>query len=207
MITVLCVLRSGGVYNAEWVAKLQRGVSRNLTIPHQFVCLSDCEVSCERIQLEHDWPKWWSKLEMFSRRVISGPTLYLDLDTVIVGNIDWLADLPHEFAMLRNFSNPEAVGSGVMWFRSVPHIVYDKFALDPEMYMGRYAMKAGVNGSHIGDQAFISDTLIAPIQHIVGPVSYKKHCRDGLPDASIVCFHGRPRPDQVRQSWMKEHWT
>jgi len=58
MFTVICVLRSGGQYDAEWVRKLRDGVKRNLARPHRFVCLSDVDVPCERIPLQHDWPGW-----------------------------------------------------------------------------------------------------------------------------------------------------
>jgi len=90
VINVVCVLRQGGKvnYDAEWVAKLQRAVARNLTVPHRFVCLSDCEVACERIPLDETGTGFWAKLQLFKPGVFSEPVLYLDLDTVICSNID-----------------------------------------------------------------------------------------------------------------------
>ena len=90
MLDVVCVLRQGGKvgYTAEWVDKLQRGVERNLTIPHRFVCLSDCAVNCERIELDSGDYGFWSKMQLFKPGVFTGPTLYIDLDTVICNNID-----------------------------------------------------------------------------------------------------------------------
>jgi hypothetical protein len=90
MLNVVCVLREGGKvgYTAEWVDKLQRGVERNLTIPHRFICLSDCPVNCERIELVSGDYGFWSKMQLFKPGVLSGPTLYIDLDTVICNNID-----------------------------------------------------------------------------------------------------------------------
>lgn len=217
MLTVICVLRSGGgTYDSTWVAKLQRAVARNLTIPHRFVCLSDVEVPCERIPLLHDWPGWWGKIELFRPGVITGPTLYFDLDTVIVGNIDHMADNNSPFAMLKNFSAttvPNMVGSGVMWFRdaaSVPHKVYEKFAKMPECYMDHHLRHADAASSYIGDQAFIWDTLSCRVDTLEYPgiLSYKRHCRKLLPaDSSIVAFHGQPRPSEVSDSWVKEHWN
>jgi hypothetical protein len=70
-------------------------------------------------------------------------------------------------------------------------------------------MVNGVNGSNIGDQGFIKDTL-GDVPMIDTPLikSYKKHCQDGLPkDTSMVCFHGRPRLDQVRKDWIKGAWA
>lgn len=206
MLNVVCVLKSGGQYDATWVEKLQRGVARNLSLPHRFVCFSDVPVPCDRIKLRHDWPAWWSKVELFRRGALTQPSLYLDLDTVITGPLESFFGAP-DFAMLHNFHDPKVVGSGVMWFGKVPHEVYRKFSQKPWDYIQYY--QQFIKGNHVGDQAFVADTL-----HNIGFIenprikSYKKHCREGLPpDTSIVCFHGVPRPDQVRAEWMKEHWV
>jgi hypothetical protein len=208
MTTILCVLRSGGIYDASWVAKLKRGVERNLTVPHRFVCLSDTDVDCERIRLRHDWPGWWAKIAMFEPGVIRDPTLYLDLDTIITGNMDSFTDLPHEFAMLENFNDNEFVGSGVMWFKEkAPEIVYETFAKSPQRIMDYYA--AHKHGSYMGDQAFIWDTLERKVDTIKSTAlrSYKRHCRNGLPQGTaIVCFHGRPRPIEINPKWLEETW-
>lgn len=209
MFNVICVLRSGGIYNAEWVRKLRDGVARNLTIPHRFVCLSDCEVPCERIELKHDWPGWWAKIELFRPGVITGPTLYLDLDTVVTGNIDAIANVPVDFAMLRNFHEELMCGSGVMWFKEVPTHVYEKFSQDPQGYIKHH--NDNRIGPYVGDQAFIGDALSWNIDkindYVSGIKSYKYHCKRGLPDdAALVCYHGNPRPTEVKTAWMAKHW-
>ena len=90
MLNVVCLLRQGGKvnYDATWVEKLKRGVERNLTIPHRFICFSDCDVPCERIPLLDGDHGFWSKLQMFQPGLLTGSTLYLDLDTVICQNIN-----------------------------------------------------------------------------------------------------------------------
>jgi hypothetical protein len=210
MFNVCCVLKSGGVYDASWVEKLERGVKRHLKIPHRFYCLSDVAVPCERVELEHDWPGWFSKIELFKPGVITGDTLYLDLDTVITGDLTPFTNLPNDFAMLRNFTYPEMVGSGVMWFRKVPHQVYTKFAKMPECYIAHHERMANVETCYIGDQAFIHDALDRKVDTLDRlPIrSYRYHCRYRLlPDTSLVCFHGRPRPPEVKSDWMREHWA
>lgn len=210
MITVLCVLRSGGVYDAEWVRKLRDGVARNLG-EHRFVCLSDVEVSCERIELKHDWPGWWAKVAMFEPGLIAGETLYLDLDTVITGRLEPVIELCRDyyFAMLENFNTDSMVGSGVMWFADkAPDGVYERFVKDPQRIIDFYA--TAKVGPYMGDQAFIWDAMDRHIDTLKSKSirSYKKHCRNGLPEgASIVCFHGRPRPTEINPDWMKENWT
>lgn len=209
---VICVLRSGGEYDASWVEKLQRGVARHLTIPHRFRCLSDVPVACGE-PLKHDWPGWWSKIELFRPGVITGPTLYLDLDTVICGPLDNIAKLSYPFAALRNFHQPDFIGSGVMWFRdgdAVPHSVFAKFAKMPQAYIAHHERVQA--GSHLGDQAFIWDTLKGQVPFLTdefpGIKSYKYHARSFMPaDTSIICFHGLPRLPQVKSPWITQHWN
>ena len=221
--TVMCVLRSGGQYDVEWVRKLRDGIHRNTTAPYEFKCLSDveiditepCKQKCERIPLQHDWPGWWAKIELFRPGVITGPTLYLDLDTIITANIDHLIDdlrySKYTFAMLRNFHQPDFVGSGVMWFAdedAVPHKVYEKFRKQPDAYMAHHERVR--KGSHLGDQAFIADTIgLENIEmlDVPGLKSFKYHARTFLPpDAALVCFHGNPRPPEAKAKWVAEHW-
>jgi hypothetical protein len=204
MIVVLCVCKSGGEYNAEWVRKLKDGVSRNLTVAHDFRCLSDLDLP-DRIPLRHSWPGWWSKIEMF--REITGPTLYLDLDTVVTGSLDYLASLEADFAMLRNFHMPEFVGSGVMWFGKSQKHVYDRFCEKPFKWIEYHERKA--DGPYLGDQAFIWESMKRKVEHL--PMerikSYKFHCKDGLPEnTSLVCFHGLPKLPTVKADWIERHW-
>ena len=211
MLSVICVLRSGGLYDAEWVRKLRDAAERQIKRKHRFRCLSDVDVPCERIPMQHDWPSWWGKIELFRPGVIEGESLYLDLDTVITGKVEILRN-GVDFAMLQSFWTEDAVGSGVMYFSgdNVPHKVYEKFAKQPQAYIKHHERNA--DGVYVGDQAFISDCFgqenIARINdYLPGIKSYKMHCHRRLPaDASIVCFHGRPRVPEVDHDWMKEHW-
>lgn len=210
MLTVLCVLKSGGIYDAEWVRKLRDGAARNMH-KHRFMCISDVDVPCERIGLSVDWPSWWSKIFMFKEGVIDGPTLYLDLDTVITGPIE-IARNGVDFAMLQSFWVADMVGSGVMWFSgdNVPHHVYEKFAKQPKAYIEHH--KRNARGTYVGDQAFIWDAMKHDVprinDYLPGIKSYKMHCTRRLPsDASIVCFHGKPRPTEVDHDWMRKHWA
>jgi len=215
MLTVLCVLRSGGVYDYSWVEKLRRGVERNLTVPHRFACLSDVPAPCERIVLRHNWPSWWSKIECFRPDVVTGPTLYLDLDTVICGSIDPLAGLPMSFGMLRNFGRAEYIGSGIMWFRDRPPAgVYERFAADPDRLMNQYRVDKK-RGAHFGDQAFIfeavGDANIGRIQDAVPglirlyPRDFESGVRGGC---SVAVFKGKVKPpDAMHVPQLAEAWA
>lgn len=219
MLTVACVLKSGGIYDATWVARMRDGVARNLPVEHRFVCLSDVDVPCERIPLEHDWPGWWSKIELFR---LDGPVLFFDLDTAIVGDLTdvALAAIDRPFIALRDFYRPDGLGSGILaWdvlFRAKK--IYEAFRSDAAAIMRR------VGGR--GDQGFLEQFLnlsgVMRWQDIIPGqvVSYKAHCRrgqspvdgrmieGGIPaGARVVCLHGQPKfaqmpaDDPVRLAW------
>lgn len=180
---VACVLRSGGPYTPEYVRRLKDGVDANLS-GHTFVCLSDCNVPCERIPLETDWPGWWAKIEVLK---LPGPVLYLDLDTVITGDLSEITAYPHRFTMLADFMH-DRLASGVMaWNGDWSHLYRD---YDPTRnYPGH------------GDQGYIAGKVKAERFQDLFPgqiVSRKKGPRN--PNERIVCFHGHPRPHQVNWS-------
>ena len=188
---VASVLRSGGDFEPQHVYKLQRMCAKYLP-PHEFVCLSDIELSCETILLKHDWAGWWAKMELF--RLPSA--LYFDLDTVIIDDCTEMIEAAkqHDFVIMRDVYrgqfNPKAMQSSMMYW-SKPVDLYDKFA-DLQMYA------AG------GDQAYIEHHMKDKVtywQDITdGIVSFKADVLPkGLDDAKVVIFHGKPRPwEQTR---------
>lgn len=215
MTVVACVLKSGGLYKADWVAKLQRGVARYLPAPHRFVCLSDVDVPCERIPLETNWRGWWSKLELFRPGLFGDETvLYFDLDTVVVGSLERIAAHPHRFTMAHEYNRPTMLCSTAMAWRGDYSFVYHSFARDPERFAQTYD-KVLPNGG-VGDQAFIEDCFVGrdrpdTFRDLFGErsiASYKIHnCQDAPPsDAAAVAFHGAPKPHELHTGWVAAAW-
>lgn len=208
MRTVVCVLRTGGIYTAEWVQKLAHGVQQNISGPYRFVCMSDILVEgVETIGFRHYWPGWWSKLEVFEPGLFYGPTLYLDLDTLIVGPIDDMFPKAR-FYMCQDFLRPNVHNSSVMaWVGpcSVTDRVYDAIRTKGVDWCIQTYDKQRPGG-RIGDQAFIEDhaTEIRTF-HPSQIVSFKKTKGKVEQHTSIVAFHGRPKPPQA-QGWAKEMW-
>jgi len=111
-VVVACVFWKGDfrgkAYTSYHVEALRGMVSRNLSIPHSFVCLhspgAECQAwpqhSIEAIPLRHadEWPGWWAKMELFDPETFQPGTriMYLDLDTIICGSIDGLP-IPESF--------------------------------------------------------------------------------------------------------------
>ncbi|GAA4169154.1 hypothetical protein [Shinella granuli] len=213
MITVACVLKSGGVYTADWVRKLRDGVAANLSLPHRFVCLSDVEVPCERVPLTEAWPGWWSKIELF--RLNDGLVLYFDLDSIVVGSLDRIASLPHRFTMAHDFSVGHACSTAMAWSGDFSFIT-DAFRADPKGIARRYD-RLLASEKRIGDQAFIEDQLLSAGEEIMlfdqvagerSIASYKVDRCQGAPciGAAVVAFHGKPKPHEIKTGWVPEIW-
>jgi hypothetical protein len=104
---VLCV-KWGDKYSGEWVVKLRNMVERHLSIPHEFVCITDAEVpgiTC--VPFNTNLPTWWSKLNLFEPGRFPGLNLYLDLDVILTSSIDGLvyaASNPEMLCMRDDFS-------------------------------------------------------------------------------------------------------
>jgi hypothetical protein len=184
VITVACVLNSGGIYDAEHVARLRAQVAAHLTRPHRFVCLSDVDVPCERIALIHGWRGWWAKIELFRPGLFDGRVLYLDLDVTVVGSLDEIADFPAPFAAIPDYENPAILNSSVMvWDAGAADRAYTDF-------------RPAVIEQPGGDQAWISACLpkAAHLPRGWCP-SFKHDCRFSVPKgAKVVVYHGRPKP-------------
>lgn len=187
-----CVLKSGGQYGVEHVARLRQ----HLPSGRELVCLTDMPKAdaidgVRVVPLVNGWPGWWSKIELFRPDVFSGPVLYLDLDVVV--HADPTPLLRHDFTMCVDFIKPELRNSSVMsWGVDMPH-VYQTFKGDPKGLQRRFK-----SWPSIGDQAFIQ-SVTDPATFPAGDVvSWRLDCADGIPDgAKVVAFHGKPKPWEV----------
>lgn len=214
MLNVVCVLKAGRFeqaiykdgYTPDDVLRLKNMVADNLTIPHRFICFSDVDVPCERIPLKNNWPGWWSKIEIFSE-VFDNTVLYIDLDSVIAGDISHFAGHNHRFTMLRDFGSWNVPNSGLMAWKGDYSFLYKTFIQGVDKYMTEYN-----KAPRLGDQSFISERQrpydfwqeVFPNQVF----SYKKHIM-GKPkpeDVRVVCFHGEPK-GAGSGGWVKEIWS
>lgn len=192
--TVITVLKTGGEYLTDHVWRLFDQVHHH-SPEASFVCLSDDPGEVPGgVPLMHDWPGWWSKVELFRSGMCMGPMVYLDLDSTVVAPIDCL--VRERFTMLSDFYRPMYPASGVMaWTGDAPREVYDQFdvsTINSWKGVGRH-----------GDQGYIGHTVKQPIQRFGGEVcSYKVHCQNQPqrpPAAAVIAYHGRPKPWEVEQ--------
>ena len=201
MISVFCVLRSGGEYKADHVLRVYKQVMNHLPNA-DFQCLSDIDVEGIRTHpLIHDWPGWWSKMELF-RPEILGDILFMDLDTSIVGNLTDIVSV-NQLALMRDIYRPKGLQSSIMYLpEAVRRRIWAEWIDRPRHWMDIHQKG--------GDQAFLEQFWVDHASRwqdlLPGQiVSWKSHVRQAVyddesgngsvpNDARVIIFHGKPRP-------------
>jgi len=214
-LRILCV-KWGDKYGEDYVLKLQAACARH--IPHrEFVCLTENPVEgvvCN--PLPSDLPGWWSKLGMFQPGLFPGDNLYLDLDVVVTAGINpFIAALlsgPSKLWALDDFSYSVAgrkagdvgghqqgtINSSVMlWRGQAKSAVYDVWERFTPDVMDRLH----------GDQNHITQVLWP--DHIgLLPSGYAGSYKyGGARQFPVTVFHGDPKPHQVGDDWVAQHWA
>lgn len=220
--TFFCVLKTGQwknksltvEYRPQQVTWLEQQIEKHYPHSHEFICLTDVPgiEGVKTIPLKHNWPGWWSKMELFRPDLDYVQAFYLDLDTVITGDLTPLVEHDHQFTILKNlsrqanirFKNNTGLGSAVMaWRKGYTDNLYTQFLEDPQQDMATYT-----TNRKWGDQGFIEDHQphYDYFQELWpgSVVSYKFGLRgqDPGPEAKIVCFHGAPKPWETRHPWV-----
>lgn len=199
---VVLVLRSGGPYVVDDVHRLADQCEAWLP-GARVICLSDVPVApVARVPLDYDWPGWWAKMELY-RPDLLGDFLFLDLDTIVRGPLDPFARLGR-LALLRDFyrngqrGKPDGLGSGLMFLPEQDRgAIWRAWSAAPAIAM----QQCGI----YGDQRFLERHWLktaARLQDLLpGQVaSYKASTAEERQAASVVCFHGKPKPRDV--GWM-----
>lgn len=221
-INIVCVLKTGGSigYDSEWVYKLKRGLDRNITIPFNFYCLSDIEISdIDVINLEIYRPEpahlFWYKMQLFKHEVfVNNPTLYIDLDIVLCQNID--AEIEKlinqtNFVMLwedntHRVNVPSTSNSSIMYWNNDYRFLWETFIKNPTFFFEKHSIKES-----FGDQGFIKDN----VDHILMQdlLGYEKFTwanrKEGEPDTTKFLIFTKPskKPHKFqRHSLVKKNW-
>jgi hypothetical protein len=198
------------------VRTLKRQVDRHLSEPHIFQCISEHHIDgIHNVQPLNDLPGWWGKLNLFSGAVSHSRNLWLDLDVTITNSIDALVAPLTGASHVRTALNWAASGhdgcqSSVMyWEGDAARHITESFNHKDAHWPPRTDLFWD-NGQVIwGDQEYMTylrDTGKLEVEYFATAdvVSYKYHCRNGLPPHSrIQVFHGRPNPSDVNDDWAR----
>lgn len=211
-LSVVCVWW-GDLYGIDYVQKLYNSVKRNLSIPHQFYCITEHDhvpEGVQKIQTPNTSKGWWQKVNLFQPGLFpkEARILYLDLDVVITDSIDHIASSWGEFVMIENFGpnkkHAAHNSSVVLWSPS---------ELSDHIFN---AFDQSVTRELHGDQCWIWRVMDSYITNFSRPLidSYKyakrhdwKRSRVDKPYSPIMVFHGNPKPHECGDAWVRKHWA
>ena len=206
-VNIACV-RWGDKYPEHYVKRLQQAVYLHAPLGQQyrFYCITDSKIQgVECIPPSRpDWPGFWSKLNLFDGdNVPSGPTLYFDLDTVLVNN--WKPLIDHigiNLTISLPFGDSPRLrfNASVMSYRPEYHTeaIFLDFDEASDELMQRLT----------GDEE-VYYPYVTRVWNKGQVVSYRHTVRDAMmisPKTVAVCFHGQPKPHEVRASWIDTNW-
>lgn len=222
-VNILCI-KWGTRYGPHYVNLLRRGVSRHLARPHLFHCVTENPAGLDpevRVipfpanpGIKRGWPDVLVKVLITRDGFgdLRGPTLFLDLDVVIMDDLAPFFDYkPGKNCMIHNWAcgiraltgNRSPVGNSSVFrfeagssgyiadtFLREIHLAEDRSLYSTEQEFLTYAMKE----VHWWPEEWCR--------------SYKRHCRPLFPfnffvtprkpaGCRILVFHGRPDPDEA----------
>ena len=188
--TMLIVVRQGDKYGPEYPQILKRMAKETSNL--DTLILGDGEDA--DIKLIHGWEGWWAKMELY-RPDLPRPFIYVDLDSTINEDISDLLLLKGRWISKEWHPNVKGCGkyqSSCMVIEENPTDIWEIFIENPRKWMGQY----------YGDQKFI-ERFEWNTFDVVG--SYQFHDKDE-PKHWITTFHGKPKPHQIQDGWVKEVW-
>jgi hypothetical protein len=121
MFNIVC-LKYGTKYTSLHVNALYKGVQKNTTVDHRFICFTDdpIGVECETLPIPENETGWWGKLSLFKKSLynITGIILFIDLDMYINNSIDEYLTLGNssDLYVMRDFRWKTEYSSAIMRF-------------------------------------------------------------------------------------------
>lgn len=226
-VNILC-FKWGALYPADYVNRLYRAVKEHMHRRFRFVCVTDDPSGLdEGVDVQpfpekpegypRGWPDIFVKLLVFKDGFanLEGPTLFLDIDQAITGDLDCFFDYkPGEFCIIHNW-----IERRKRIFRKVPDIGNSScFRFEAGKMNHVYELFLKEMNEAINQKFYRTEQ--AYMTHAVGlkninwwpsdwVVSFKRSCQRIFPlnlfmtpkrpakNARILCFHGNPSPEQA----------
>ena len=198
---VLCI-KWGTKYGSEYVNRLYQGVSKNLSKPFRFICLTDngegidAGVDVQPLPVTsfdeatfdaRKGGETWRKVGLFQPRIagLESDTLFLDLDIVITGSLDdFFTYQPGKFCVIHDWLEKRRAwmpgrdgrvgNTSVFRFHPIEHArVYSHFAQNEAEVLETFRIEQQyVSRTLSDDLAFWPDEWVC---------SFKRHCRPTFP--------------------------
>jgi hypothetical protein len=187
-------------YDESWAEKLYRNVAQHLTVPFRFKLYTDktrkLNEPIEQVRLEMKDTHYGACIEPFKA---DEPTLFMGLDTIVVGNIDHLA----KYAMsARKPAVPRDPFADTGPWKLTNAVVIAPAGCRSMLWDG-YDNQNDMDWINTRDVAIMDELWPREV------VSYKGRIqRTGLEDETrIVFFHGPHKPWELGQvGWIARAW-
>lgn len=218
--TVIC-MKWGTLYPADYVNVLYNACRRHLAGEFRFLCLTDRtegllpeiearpipEIGCTPQMWRHGA---WPKLSVFAEDLygLSGRVLFIDLDTVVCGDLAPFFDHPAPFVGIDTSDNwrpdgrtggPGALlGTGVFAFDAGSQAqILDRFMSDPQAAFDHADIEQVWVQEHATSLAYWPrDRVISFKRWLRRPIGVDLFLppKPPPPGTGMVAFHGDPRP-------------
>lgn len=240
--TIIC-MKWGNRYSAEYVNSLWSMIQRNTKRKTELLCYTEDPLGLSsEIKVANlpaiELPKQvanrtWRKISLWKKTLehAEGDVLFIDLDVVITGNIDCFFDhCPQStFCVIENWTQPGSLigNTSVYRFRVGTHpYIFEEMEANPTSVLETYPNSQTYISRRIREINFWPRPWCISFKHSIlpkWPLNFIKTPQ--LPqDAKIVCFTGKPDPDEARDGcwpapwykkiykhvrptpWIAEHW-
>ncbi len=220
MENIIC-MKWGTKFGPEYVNRLASMARRHISRPCRMVCFTDDSNGIDSsieiqplppLDLDPSLPeRGWRKLTVFQKDLagLEGPTLFLDLDVVILGSLDEFFDVPGEFRIINDWNLNNYVGnSSVFRFEA---------GRTPELFQYYLEHTAEVYAAFRNEQAFLSwwmkERGTLEYWDESWCRSFKRHCLRTFPlgyflpprhpgrETRVLVFHGKPNPSDIVGGW------
>ncbi len=207
----------GDKFNAEDVAKLERGLRRNIKTPFRFLLVAGSSIWDQQLtEIKGCFARlrafdpWWQDVHDIKPgdRIVQ-----IDLDTIITGPLDPLFDRPEPFVIMQgaNAQNPCPMNGALQMLTAGEHSeVWSEFSLEAAAKTAHYEFS--------DDQGWIWNRLPNAAGWNVGPEHgvyvYQKRGWPGgkgntaLPEgARLVTFINKHPSDVRHLDWVRFDWV
>jgi hypothetical protein len=165
-INIMCLYWVGDFRERDFtptdVWTLQQNVDRYIDRPYDFYVLTNdmtADLPGIKIPLDHNWEGWWSKMELYRLDLPKGRTLYMDLDSHIVGSLQQILDYKGDLVMFNTPAKYRKIirntdktiiyryqAATILFNPGSQKEMYMRFCQNPEHWMAKYRSDQDILG-------------------------------------------------------------
>ncbi|OQR93730.1 hypothetical protein THRCLA_08360 [Thraustotheca clavata] len=210
-ISVVCI-KWGTKYGPEYVNKLYCGVRRHFQKTFEFYCLTEDSnglvPKIHVLPLKEEFVGWWNKAQLFAPDFpLLGRIIYIDLDTVLVGDLSDLFTYNGSFGTLStddmyNERRRDGINSSVMIWSGITHsfiytLLHKYFSsISQCIYKFDHFLEMTLPSHDILQSLYPNQIL-----------EYMQHCQVSCPPtARLITFPLEPKPATATAPWLPSAW-